>query len=93
MKTFKVEAVCPIAFETYADGATLLPPFIEDVYNRRRLHLALGYLNQFLVDDCDQELANDLWRECRGCVDRSGFGGLSWRLGCTRLRLSMLAIG
>lgn len=45
MKTVKVEAVYPMAFATYGDVATQLPPFIEDVYNHRRLHSALGYLS------------------------------------------------
>jgi putative transposase len=37
MKTLKVEAVYPMAFETSR--------FIDDVYNQRRLHSALGYLS------------------------------------------------
>lgn len=35
MKTLKVEAVCPMALETFEDVATLLPPFIDTLYNRR----------------------------------------------------------
>jgi putative transposase len=45
MKTLKVEAVYPMAFETFDDVAEQLPHFIETIYNQRRLHSALGYLS------------------------------------------------
>jgi putative transposase len=46
MKTLKVEAVYPMAFEALEDVAERLPHFIEDICNKRRLHLALGYLSR-----------------------------------------------
>ncbi len=44
MKTLKVEEVYLHKFETILDVLNRIPEFIEDVYNKKRIHSSLGYV-------------------------------------------------
>jgi putative transposase len=54
-KTLKHEEVNLCQYETYQDVITRLPHFLEDVYNHKRLHSALGYRSP---DEFEEELLN-----------------------------------
>lgn len=43
-RTLKVEEIYMFEYETYGEVLNRIPYFIEEVYNRKRLHSSLGYM-------------------------------------------------
>jgi putative transposase len=64
-KTLKQEEVYLTEYQTIHDVRDRLPRFLEDVYNRKRLHSSLGYLppSEF---ECNWNLEHNASRE--GCT-------------------------
>ncbi|UVK48977.1 integrase core domain-containing protein (plasmid) [Mesorhizobium sp. AR07] len=55
MKTLKQEEVAGRAYRDASDARRRIASFIEDVYNRQRLHSALDYLTP---EEYEQTLSN-----------------------------------
>lgn len=83
MKTLKVEAVYPMAFEAFADVVEHPPRFIDKIYNGRRLHSALGYLSPMQSEDqhARRVIKENAWScPAKGANSIGGSGSVAERL-------------
>lgn len=58
----KVEEIYMWDYETYADVVERLPYFIEEVYNKKRLHSSIGYMPP---EEFEDKLMNDIKNSCK----------------------------
>jgi putative transposase len=58
----KVEEIYMWDYETYEDVVGRLPYFIEEVYNRKRLHSSIGYMPP---EEFEDNLMNDIKKSCK----------------------------
>ncbi len=55
MRTLKQQEVYLAKYETYLDVVEQLPQFIEDVYNEKRVHSAIGYLTPNELEEMEKQ--------------------------------------
>ena len=57
-----VEEIYMWDYETYADVVERIPYFIEEVYNRKRLHSSLGYMPP---EEFENKVIDDIKNSCK----------------------------
>jgi len=62
MGSLKVEEIYMWDYETYADVVERIPYFIEEVYNRKRLHSSLGYMPP---EEFENKVIDDTKKSCK----------------------------
>jgi len=65
IKTLKQEEVYLWQYETFSDVAERIPYFILDVYDRKRLHTALGYRPPEEFESLLTENASTVYEEAK----------------------------
>ncbi|MBK8128690.1 MAG: transposase [bacterium] len=69
MATLKKEEVYLSDYRTYEEAAARLPRFIDDVYNRKRLHSSLGYLSPVAFEIKQNQPPKPIYRYTPDCPE------------------------